>query len=186
MADQEEPTPKIGPALALIGAVNTGHLEAVYATLDVGTVGEITDSCTELIRRMLLNAQLHEEPQDLQAVAEYVVNVRYVWPDVYIRRQDRLWFSRARKYGIGITATIMGHYLQHSGLLDEDDDPLIPVDMSISVDRLKRSQNRAWVLGAAYSTALIASAIADYIRKPLDERLRAYRAWAAAELLPAG
>lgn len=192
--------PKIGPALTLVTAALADDVALIRDAAELSmlqpedhdaarTVREqslqgLADSCTELIRRMVIRADLHQDVEAMSAFAGYVTNTRYVWPDMYARTVDRLFpWSPARRYGIRIARELVHHYTVNAGLVEGDGEPLLPPRVTLRVPPRAEKRPVEFTLGLAYATALFVSAIADIDNRPVGDRLDAYRAAAAKELL---
>jgi hypothetical protein len=192
--------PKIGPALALVTAALAEDLALIYATAELAmlqpengdsvkhvrenSLQGLADSCTELIRRMVIRADIHQDIEAMSVFADYVTNTRYVWPDMYARTVDRrVPWSPARRYGIRIARELVHHYTLNVGLVEGDGAPLLPPRVTLRVPPRAEKRPQEFTLGLAYATALCVSAIADIDNRPVGDRLDAYRAAAAKELL---
>jgi hypothetical protein len=182
MAATPDYDPRIGPALTMLAAANEGNIATIYAALDVAGGQQLTDSCTELMRRMILNADLHAETDDLILIYRWATNERHTWRGAALRRVDLFPWSKARRYGVYFTSTILQHYIEQATPPD-DYESRMPPGMRLSIGSLPALSQRSWALGLSYGMSIIAEAIADYEDADINERITAYRAQTATEML---
>ena len=186
MGEKIEYDPKIGPALALLTAVNDGNVRTVYTAVQIAGPQQLTDSCCELVRRMILNAELNIETGDLQLVFHWASDEKNAWRPIVIRRRDWFSWSPARRLGLYFVGSILHHYIEQGGGTEEEWESgefEVPPGLRLNLGAMKGLTAREWALGLAYGMSIIAEAIADYDEADLDERIKAYRAWAATQML---
>lgn len=186
MGEKQEYDPNIGPALAILAAAQEGNAQTIYSAVAIAGVQQLTDSCTELARRMIINAELNLETSDLTLVFHWATKEKGVWLPASIRYIDRFAWSPARRLGIYFTGSVLQHYIDQGGATDEEwesGDFTLPARLRLDVTRMRRGTQRVWALALAYSMVVISEAIADYDDADLDERIKAYRARAATEML---
>jgi hypothetical protein len=181
----EEATPGhvgIGPALALVDAVRGNDLGQIHLLHHVLGNSALAISATELIRRMLVVSDTIEDLDGLEELHE-IAHGKWSYSDIGVRSADRrVPYTLPLRYARGFSCSILTWHMGGC-YVDEDGNDIARAALTVEVPIGALSRQRAWALGVAYSTTLLAELIADFEDVDLDSRIDAYRAFAASESL---
>lgn len=187
-----QPTAGVGPALAMIDAVDNGRHGHIQVLAETFGPQALTDSVIELTRRLLVKAEMIDDYDSLIDIHD-ATHVRNLYHRLDIRRIDRLFpWTPPLMAARGFMCEMFNHYLAvaPNNYYDDDDD----YDDEVQDIEPFTSQfvETIWIgaeghiLGLAYAATLLLAELAEYGDHDFDDMMAAYRAVAAEELTAAG
>jgi len=191
-----QPTAGVGPALAMIDAVDNGRHGHIRVLAETFGPQALTDSVIELTRRLLVKAEIIDDYDSLIDLhAE--THRRNLYHRLDIRLTDRLFpWTPPLMAARGFMCEMFSHYLTVAPndyyYDDDEDDDYYDDDVQDIEPFTSQFVETIWIgaeghiLGLAYAATLLLAELAEYGDHDFDNMMAAYRAVAAEELTSAG